>query len=71
MRGLGAVTGEAGGGAPGVNDGWIAQTSGEQLQVVNLVQNWVNDHMDLHAEIEGNDLNPKDGNKKVKVVSRT
>ena len=69
MRGLGAVTGESSGGDPGVNNTWIAQTSGEQNDRTNLVQSLVGDHVDLHGEIEGNDLNPKDGNKKVKVVS--
>ena len=68
VRGLGAVTGEASGGDPGVNNAWIAQTSGEQDDRTNLVQGLIDDHTDLHGEIEGNDLNPKNGNKKAKVV---
>jgi hypothetical protein len=48
--------------------GWINQTSSGQGEHTNLVQSLIDNHNDLHSEIEGNDLNPKDANKKVKVV---
>lgn len=69
VRGLGAVTGEANAnGEPGTNQGWIAQTSAGQQAQTQATQGLIDYHNDLHDEIEGNDLNPKDGNKKVKVV---
>lgn len=61
------MTGEAGGGDTGTNLSWIAQTSGEQGEHTNLVQGLLDNHNDLHSEIEGNDLNPKNG-KKAKIV---
>ena len=51
-----------------MNVGWVNRTSVEQGQNTNLVQSLIDNHNDLHTEIESNDLNPKDGNKKVKVV---
>jgi hypothetical protein len=65
IRGLGAVTGEAGGGVTGTNTNWINQNiQGSQENTDNHQQlyQW---HADLHDEIEDNDLNPKDKGKKI------
>lgn len=69
MRGLGAVTGESSGGSEGLNTSWINQNGVESDENTNQHQNLLSAHQDLHDEIEGNDLNPKDSNKKVKVVN--
>lgn len=68
IRGLGMVTGEAGGGQTGMNDAWINQNGAESQQNTNLHQSLVNDHNDLHDEIESNDVSPKSG-KKLRIVS--
>lgn len=65
IRGLGNVTGEV----SGLADDWIAQNGIESSQQTNLHQSLLDDHMDLHDEIESNDISPKNGVNKLKIVS--
>jgi len=78
IRGLGAVTGEAGSATnpPGMNTVWIGQcATGAQentdahqaLQDDHNQMHGSNDDYDLHNEIEDNDLNPKDKGKRIRI----
>jgi len=71
VRGLGIVTGESGGGPEGPNTNWINQNIQGSQDHGDLHQDLLDDHNDLHAEIEGNDLNPKDKGKKVEIKTES
>lgn len=68
VRGLGAVTGDAAGGATGPLVNWITQNNTQSQNNTDAHQSLVADNNNLHTEIEDNDLNPKDANKKVKTI---
>ena len=66
IRGLGSVSGNP---ANAEVSGYFDKSSTETNDRNSSIQQLVDKHVDLHNEIESNDINPKDGNKKVKVVS--
>lgn len=70
IRGIGAVTGESGSatGEPGMNTSWIDRTASEQEEHTQASQGLRDYHNDLHNEIEDNDLNPKNGSRRARVV---
>lgn len=68
IRGLGAVTGESGGGSTGLNVNWINQNIQGSQENTDSHQEILSQHQDLHDEIESNDLNPKDKGKKIKIT---
>lgn len=66
IRGLGNVTGTAGGGNTGNIDTWINQNITGSTENNQAHHNFAkSSHFDLHKELENNDINPKDKRKKI------